>query len=86
MSTARAIIFGVIGMFAATAVYAQGTGQVAGTAAGFGGQTVTVGPRQAQTQATPLLSIGNLPVGIWAPVPPPYDVTANRSGAANPLW
>ena len=30
-------------------------------------------------------SIGNLPVRVWAPVPPPYDVSADRNGAANPI-
>ena len=34
---------------------------------------------------TPLFVIGGLAVGIWARVPPPYDVTANRNAAANPL-
>jgi hypothetical protein len=34
----------------------------------------------------PLFSLGNLPVGVWAPVAPPYDATANRNGAANPFW
>jgi hypothetical protein len=33
-----------------------------------------------------LLSIGKLPIGVWAPVQPPYDSRANRNVAANPLW
>jgi len=32
-----------------------------------------------------LFSIGNVPVRVWAPVPPPYDSTANGTGAANPI-
>ncbi|WP_146101620.1 hypothetical protein [Rhodopila globiformis] len=34
----------------------------------------------------PLFNIGQLPVGVWAPVQPPYDSRANRTGAANPVW
>jgi len=33
-----------------------------------------------------LFTIGNIPVTVWAPVQPPYDSRANRTGAANPLW
>ena len=33
-----------------------------------------------------IFTIGNLPVGLWAPVPPPYDARANHNNAANPLW
>jgi len=32
-----------------------------------------------------LFNIGGVPVGIWTRVPPPYDPTANRNAAANPL-
>jgi hypothetical protein len=35
--------------------------------------------------STPLFVIGDLAAGIWPRVPPPYDVTANRNAAANPL-
>jgi len=38
------------------------------------------------TQPPPAVaSIGNLPVRVWAPVPPPYDVSADRNGPANPI-
>jgi hypothetical protein len=33
-----------------------------------------------------LFTIGNVPVTVWAPVQPPYNSRANRTGAANPLW
>ncbi len=49
---------------------------------GFANQTVGVGPNH---QMTPLATIGSLAIGIWTPVSPPYDVAANRNGAANPL-
>jgi hypothetical protein len=29
--------------------------------------------------------LGRVAAGIWTPVPPPYDVTANRNAATNPL-
>jgi hypothetical protein len=41
------------------------------------------GPRPQSP--TPLFVIGDLTVGIWARVPLPYDATANRNTAANPL-
>lgn len=86
MQTMRTVFFGILGIVAATAAYAQtpGPGPADGPL-GVGGRTVTVGPQQTPSQATPLFRIGNLPVGIWAPVPPPYDAMANRNGAANPL-
>jgi hypothetical protein len=45
-------------------------------------------PPGASIPTTPrhLFSIGNLPVGVWAPVEPPYDSRANRTAAANPAW
>ena len=33
-----------------------------------------------------LFSIGNAPVAVWAPIAPPYDSSANRTGASDPLW
>ena len=53
-----------------------------GVAGTFGGQSVAPGLRQSPT---PLFAIGDLAVGIWTRVPPPYDATANRNLAANPL-
>jgi hypothetical protein len=85
MKTTRAIFFASIGVLAATAAYAQQPSP-AGGPLGFSGQTAAAGPRQAPTQARPLFTIGGLPIGIWAPVPPPYDAAANRNAAANPLW
>jgi len=52
--------------------------------AGAGSVTITPRPGTARYPTT-LFNMGGLPVGIWARVPPPYDPTANRSAAANPL-
>ena len=46
------------------------------------GQSVTIGSRQFPTLQ---FVTGGLAVEIWARVPPPYDVAANRSAAENPL-
>jgi hypothetical protein len=85
MNTVRTAIFSILAILLATIAHAQklavNSGQaVAGT---FSGQSVTPGPRLQSP--TPLFAIGDLAVGIWARVPPPYDVTANRNGAVNPL-
>ena len=85
MKTTRSAVFGILAGLLATTAHAQqpvvNSGQgVAGT---FSGQSVTPGPRLQSP--TPLFVIGDLAVGIWARVPPPYDVTANRNAAANPL-
>ena len=34
----------------------------------------------------PLFKIGDLNVGIWAPVQAPYNANNNRNLAANPMW
>ncbi len=83
MNTVRAVLFGILAALMATTAYAQkpDAGVVATTAT-FLGQSVTTGPRQFPT---PQFVIGGLAVGIWARVPPPYDVAANRSAAENPL-
>jgi hypothetical protein len=79
-----------IGMAAAGAATAQqpqstaGPGP-AGSPPGFGGQIGTLGPSQSPTQPRPLFSIFGLPVAIWAPVPAPYNVAANRNLASRPI-
>jgi hypothetical protein len=85
MNAIRTAIFSILAVLLATKAHAKNpivsSGQgVAGT---FSGQSVTPGPRLQSP--TPLFVIGDLAVGIWARVPPPYDVTANRNAAANPL-
>jgi hypothetical protein len=85
MNTIRTAIFGILTVLLATTAHARtpvvNSGQR--VAATFSDQSVTPGP-QLQSP-TSLFVIGNLAVGIWARVPPPYDVMANRNAAANPL-
>ena len=85
MNTIRTVIFGILTGLLATTAHAQTSAVNSGqrVAATFSDQSVTPGP-QLQSP-TPLFIIGNLAVGVWARVPPPYDVTANRNAAANPL-
>ena len=85
MNTIRTATFGILAVLLATSAHAQkpvvNSGQ--SVAATFSGQSVTPSPRLQSP--TPLFVIGGRAVGIWARVPPPYDVTANRNAAANPL-
>jgi hypothetical protein len=85
MNTIRTAIFGILAVLLAATAHAQtpvvNSGQR--VAATFSGQSDTPSPRVQSP--TPLFIIGDLAVGIWARVPPPYDVTANRNAAANPL-
>jgi hypothetical protein len=79
MKTLRiALVSGVLATMLAGATYAQAPADLsAGQYRGFS-------PLHAQ-QMTPLATIGDLSVGIWTPLTQPYDVTANRSAAGNPL-
>jgi hypothetical protein len=85
MNTIRTAIFGILAVLSAATAHAQkpvvNSGQR--VAATFSDQSVTPGP--GLQSSTPLFVIGDLAVGIWARVPPLYDVTANRNAAANPL-
>jgi hypothetical protein len=85
MNTIRTAIFGIFTVLLATTAYAQTPVMTSGqrVVATFSDQSVRPGP-QLQSP-TPLFVFGNLAVRIWARVPPPYDVTANRNAAANPL-
>ncbi len=42
-------------------------------------------PNAGPEQSRPLLSIGQVPVVIWAPVEPTYSLKMNRTQAANAL-
>ncbi len=90
MTTARVSLVALFGMLAAgiaSAQQQQGTIGVraAGGPLGLGGEIGTLGPRQAPSQPRPLFSIFGLPVGIWTPVPVPYNVAANRNLASRPI-
>ena len=84
MNTARAILFGILALLMATTADAQQSDASGGaTVASLGGQSVTVGPRLQHP--TPAVRRRRPAVGIWTRVPPPYDATANRAVADNPL-
>jgi len=51
----------------------------------YGGNISGAGPSSAGRQMTPLATMGDLALGVWTRVPPPYDATANYNRAANPL-
>ena len=84
MITLRAIFLSVLTVLVLTTAYAQSPRPAppAGEAT-LGGQAFAVRPPVAGP--TPLVTTGNLTVGIWTRVQPPYDAEANRSAAANPL-
>jgi hypothetical protein len=52
----------------------------------FEQQADTSSSLTAAPQMRHWLTIGNVGVGIWAPVEPAYDPNANRTLAGNPLW
>ncbi len=84
MNTMRAAVIAVLTMLPAASAFAQSPGSgAAGQIASMGGQSVGHGPRPQQP--TPLFVQGELMAGIWTRMSPPYDATANRNGAANPL-
>ena len=84
MKTMRAALVALLVMGAATAASAQTQPAVSGAVSGFTGQALGSGPGHVQNP-TPLFVLGNMAFGIWTRVPPPYDVSANRNLAANPL-
>ena len=76
----RAALIGVLMGLLPTVALAQVP--VSGTS----GTVSTLAGRPAGgPNARPLFMLGNVAFGIWAPVAPPYDVAANRNGAANPI-
>ena len=81
MHRAGAFIVGVLPLLIATAAYAD-TPQIGGTVQGPFVLPDQISPA---TNPEPLWTIDGLPVRIWAPVPPPYDASMDRNGAANPL-
>jgi hypothetical protein len=84
MNAARALLVANLALLTATGAYAQQSGaRPASPAATLGGQSFAVSPRIQNP--TPLFFVGDLAAGIWTRVPPPYDATANRVAAANPL-
>ena len=81
MKTIRTTIAGIaLTIMMAGAAMAQTTAVTT-----YGGSTSGQGPSVVGRQMTPLAAIGDVAVGIWTRVPPPYDATASYNGAANPL-
>jgi hypothetical protein len=84
MNTARALLLGILVLtMAAPSEAQQARPRAATLATALGGQSFAVSPRVQNP--TPLFFIGDLAAGIWTRVPPPYDATANRTAASNPL-
>jgi hypothetical protein len=85
MNTMRTAIFGILTVLLATTAYTQTPVVHSGqrVVATFSDQSVA--PSLQLRPPTRLFVFGDLAVGIWARVPPPYDVTANRNAAANLL-
>jgi hypothetical protein len=79
----RAALVAMLAVMLASGAWAQGPG--GGPAGAVAGQSYGIGPRAGAQHPTPLTMFGGVAIGIWTRVPPPYDVTANRSAAANPL-
>ena len=87
MKTFLALAFTTATVLSAAAFAQSNPGQQSSPAAG---QTLiapyTPSRPEIPTAPRPLFKIGKLPTGIWAPVEPPYDSRANRTGADNPEW
>jgi hypothetical protein len=84
MNRLGALIAGALPLLMATAAFADPPApQMSGTVQGSVVLPESIAPVIGQQ---PLWTFGELPVGIWAPVPPPYDMEADRNGAANPLY
>jgi hypothetical protein len=84
MTIMRAALVAILGALTANAASAQTQPAVSGAVSGLAGQSLGVGPGRLQ-HPTPLFMLGGIAVGIWTRVPPPYDASANRNAAANPL-
>src|SRR5579859_3277492 len=81
MKTIRTMIAGIA---FATVLAGAAVAQTAAVTT-YGGSTSGNGPSLVGRQMTLLATIGNLALGVWTRVPPPYDATASYNGAANPL-
>jgi hypothetical protein len=87
MNRISTAVLGALLISAASVAHAQTQvpqtgGTIQGPPATYPGQL----SEPANPEPRPLFSIGRLPVGVWAPVAPTYDETANRNGAGDPFW
>ena len=81
MKTIRIAIAGVaLAAVMHSAAMAQTTAVTA-----YGGNISGTGPSLVGRQMTPLATVGDVALGIWTRVPPPYDAAGHYNNAANPL-
>nr|WP_294555322.1 hypothetical protein [uncultured Rhodopila sp.] len=89
MKTSGATIIAAIGLTLMTFGPAGAQTKPSPTAEqSYTGQSVTadIQGNAPATQPRPLATIGNVNVGVWAPVQAPYNANNNRTRAANPIW
>ena len=88
MKTSDATIFAAVGLTVLTLAPARAqTKPTPAAGRTYTGQSVTL-ENQARTQVTqprPIGTIGNVNVGIWAPVPLPYNAGNDRNLASNTI-
>jgi hypothetical protein len=86
MRRIAAFVIGALPILVATGAYAQTqVPQLGGTVQGPVLLPGDVGSGTNPPPPTEFM-LGRMPVQVWAPVVPPYDTTADRNGASNPLW
>jgi hypothetical protein len=88
MKTSDATIFAAAVLTLVTFVPARAQTKPAPTAGQtYTAQSVTseIRGRTPATQPQPLWTAGNVNVGIWAPVPLPYNASNNRNLASNSI-
>ncbi len=83
-----AAVFACVSVVPARAQRQTGSAPAPGAAQTIAGQSTT---SATETPAPPpgprtIAKVGNVNVGIWAPVQAPYNVNNNRNLAANPIW
>ena len=83
-SAMKSIRIAIAGIVLAAVVGSAAMAQTTAVAT-YGGNVSGTGPSVVGRQMTPLTTLGDLALGIWTRVPPPYDATANYNRAANPL-
>lgn len=86
MKAGRAVLFSLVLAAAAVGAHADEAKPPPTAYGTVQGPVATVGPGRTTQRPKPLFMLGNLSVGIWAPVAPPYDATANRNLAADMPW
>ena len=88
MKLSAAMIFAAAGLTLSTVIPARAQTKPASTTGQtYTAQSVTaeIQGRTPATQPRPLATIGNVAVGIWAPVPLPYNAGNNRNLASNAI-